>query len=53
MGNDHGTYDDYPLLMEAPWYLDPKCRTPEEVLQKAAGWKAPRKVSIHGPSGSL
>lgn len=49
MGNDHGTYDDFPLLMDAPWYQDPKCRTPEEVLQRAAGWKAPRKLSIHGP----
>jgi hypothetical protein len=49
MGNDHGTYDDYPLLMEAPWYQDPACRTPEQVLQRAAGWKEPRKLSIHGP----
>ncbi len=49
MGNDHGTYDDYPLLMEAPWYQDPSCRTPEQVLQKAAGWQAPRRLSIHGP----
>ncbi len=48
MGNDHGTYDDYPLLMEAPWYQDPSCRTPEQVLQKAAGWQAPRRLSIHG-----
>lgn len=50
MGNDHGTYDDFPLLMEAPWYQDPKCRTPEEVLQRAAGWPLQHKVSIHGPA---
>lgn len=49
MGNDHGTYDDYPLLMEAPWYRDDGERTPEAVLQRAAGWETPRKVSIHGP----
>jgi hypothetical protein len=48
-GTDHGTYDDFPLLMEAPWYQDPTRRTPEDVLQLAAGWKEPRKVSIHGP----
>ena len=50
MGNDHGTYDDFPLLMEAPWYQDPRCRTPEEVLARAAGWTTPRKLSIHGPA---
>ncbi|MFN0304619.1 MAG: radical SAM protein [Burkholderiales bacterium] len=53
MGNDHGTYDDFPLLMDAPWYQDPKCRTPEEVLQRAAGWKVPRKLSIHGPGEAM
>jgi len=51
-GNDHGTYDDFPLLKEAPWYQDPSRRTPEEVLQRAAGWKEPRKLSIHGPEES-
>jgi hypothetical protein len=51
-GNSHGTYDDFPLLMEAPWYQDPKCRTPEQILQRAAGWSVPRKVSIHGPESS-
>lgn len=49
MGNDHGTYDDYPLSMEASWYRLPTGRTPEEALQLVAGWKAPRQVSIHGP----
>lgn len=48
MGNDHGTYDDFPLLKEAPWYQAPGCRTPEELVQCAAGWAQPRKVSIHG-----
>lgn len=49
MGNDHGTYDDFPLLKEAPWYQDPACTTPELLLQKAAGWKEPRKLTIDGP----
>ncbi|MSQ71725.1 MAG: radical SAM protein [Betaproteobacteria bacterium] len=49
MGNNHGTYDDYPLLMEAPWYQHPDCRTPEAILQRAAGWKEPRQLSIHAP----
>ena len=35
--------------MEAPWYQHPDKRTPEELVQLAAGWKEPRKVSIHGP----
>jgi hypothetical protein len=51
-GVDHGTYDDFPLLMEAPWYQDPSRRTPEAVLQLAAGWKEPRQVSIHGPAAA-
>ena len=51
-GVGHGTYDDFPLLMEAPWYLHPDKRTPEELVQLAAGWASPRKVSIHGPSDS-
>jgi hypothetical protein len=34
---------------EAPWYQDPTRRTPEAVLQLAAGWNEPRQVSIHGP----
>ena len=50
MGNDHGTYDDFPLLMEAPWYQNVKVRTPEAVLQAAAGWKEPRALTIHGPA---
>ena len=45
----HGTYDDFPLLMEAPWYQSPDKRTPEELVQLAAGWNEPRKISIHGP----
>jgi hypothetical protein len=49
LGIDHGTYDNFPLLMEAPWYQHPHKRTPEELVQLAAGWKQPRKVSIHGP----
>jgi len=49
MGHDHGTYDDFPFLMEAPWYQHPDKRTPEDVVQAAAGWDAPRKLSIHGP----
>lgn len=49
LGIDHGTYDDFPLLKEAPWYQHPTARTPEEVLQVAAGWPQPREVSIHGP----
>ncbi len=52
MGNDHGTYDDFPLLMEAPWYQDAACRTPEQILQRAAGWTEPRKLSIHGPQAA-
>ena len=49
MGTDHGTYDDFPFLMEAPWYQHADKRTPEEVIQVAAGWEKPRKISIHGP----
>ncbi|MBI2318807.1 MAG: hypothetical protein HYU75_17910 [Betaproteobacteria bacterium] len=51
-GLHNGSYDDFPLLKEAPWYQDPKCRTPEELLQRAAGWRVPRTVSIHGPEPS-
>jgi hypothetical protein len=51
-GVDHGTYDDFPLLMEAPWYQDPTRRTPEAVVQLAAGWNEPRQVSIHGPKAA-
>jgi hypothetical protein len=47
-GVDHGTYDDFPLLMEASWYQHPTRRTPEELVQLAAGWETPRKLSIHG-----
>lgn len=39
MGVDHGTYDDYPLLMEAPYYQDPSLRTPEEVVRAGLGGK--------------
>ena len=53
IGVAHGTYDDFPLLFDAPWYQNAKARTPEEIVQLAAGWKAPRKVSIHGPEASL
>ena len=49
LGVNHGTYDDYPLLMEAPYYQDPTLRTPEAVLQRAAGWTEPRQVCIHRP----
>jgi hypothetical protein len=52
MGNGHATYDDYPLLMEAPWYQDPALRTPEQVVQRAAHWDTPRQICIHGPSES-
>ena len=48
-GAEHGTYDDFPLLMEANWYKTPGCRTPEEIVQQASGWEKPRKISIHGP----
>jgi hypothetical protein len=47
LGVGHGTYDDFPLLMEAPWYQDAKARTPEELVQLAGGWTEPRQVSIH------
>ncbi len=49
MGYDHGTYDDFPLLMEAPWYQQADKRTPEDVVQAAAGWETPRDITIHGP----
>jgi hypothetical protein len=52
LGVDHGTYDDFPLLMEAPWYQHPHKRTPEELVQLAAGWSKPRRVSIHGPDSA-
>ena len=48
MGYDHGTYDDFPHLMEAPWYQIPGIRTPEEVIQAAAGWKHQRKLTTYG-----
>ena len=48
LGVGHGTYDDYPLLMEAPWYQHPTVRGPDELVQVAAGWAAPRKISIRG-----
>jgi len=48
MGYDHGTYDDFPLLMEAPWYQHDDKRTPEEIVQAGAGWEAPRELTIHG-----
>ncbi len=50
MGYDHGTYDDFPLLMEAPWYQQAEMRTPEEIVQVGAGWESPREISIHGPA---
>lgn len=50
MGVDHGTYDDFSLLMEAPWYQDSQLRTPEQILARAGRWQEPRKVSIHGPA---
>lgn len=53
MGYDHGTYDDFPLLMEAPWYQHAKMRTPEEIVQVGAGWEAPHKISIHGPAQAI
>ena len=53
IGVAHGTYDDFPMIMEAPWYQHPTARTPEELVQLAAGWKNPRKVSIHGPDPVL
>jgi hypothetical protein len=52
IGVAHGTYDDFPLLLDAPWYQHPTARTPEEIVQQAAGWKEPRKVSIHGPEAT-
>lgn len=47
MGYEHATYDDYTKLMEASWYQDPALRTPEQVLQRAAHWPAPRQVCVH------
>lgn len=52
-GAEHGTYDDFPLLMEARWYNTPGLRTPEEIVQHGARWTEPRKISIHGPDGAL
>ena len=46
MGYDHGTYDDFPLLMEAPSYQHTDKRTPEEIVQVAAGWDEPRELTI-------
>ena len=51
-GAEHGTYDDFPLLMDAPWYQTGKGCTPEELVQRGAHWAEPRKVSIHGPEKS-
>lgn len=51
MGAEHGTYDDFPLLKDAPWYQTGGGCTPEELVQRAAGWTEPRKLSIHGPGG--
>ncbi len=52
MGNEHGTYDDFPLLIEAPWYQEAAYRTPEQILQRAVGLRDLRKVRIHGPQGA-
>ena len=52
MGAEHGTYDDYPLLMEAPWYQDPSLRTPEAIVRRGQSFKIMgRKESIL-PSGT-
>jgi hypothetical protein len=51
MGAEHGTYDDFPLLMEAPWYQDPKLRTPEEIVSRGLlGKPHPVNRYIHRPS---
>jgi hypothetical protein len=50
MGAEHGTYDDYPLLMEAPWYQDPLLRTPEAIVRRGLGERDhPENRYIHGP----
>lgn len=35
IGATHGTYDDYPLLMEAPYYQDPSVRDPRSLVEYA------------------
>jgi hypothetical protein len=51
IGAEHGTYDDYPLLMEAPWYQDPTLRTPEAVVAAGLGGRShPETRYIHGPT---
>jgi hypothetical protein len=51
MGVDHGTYDDYPLLMEAPWYRNLVEGTPEEVIRLGMGGQDhPLNSFIHGPA---
>jgi len=52
LGVAHGVYDDFPMLLEAPWYRHPTARTPDELVQLAAGWKEPRKVAIYGAAPS-
>jgi hypothetical protein len=50
MGAEHGTYDDFPLLMDAPWYQDPSLRTPEAVVRNGLGGREhPENRYIHGP----
>jgi hypothetical protein len=51
MGAEHGTYDDYPLLMDAPWYQDPMLRTPEDIIARGLKGKPhPENHYIHGPA---
>jgi hypothetical protein len=51
IGVEHGTYDDFPLLMDAPWYQDPSLRTPETVVRRALGdHDHPDNRYIHGPT---
>jgi hypothetical protein len=53
MGVDHGTYDDYPLLMEASYYqnLEQPERTPEELIKRGLGGQDhPLNSFIHGPA---
>lgn len=39
MGATHGTYDDYPLLMEASYYKNPLVRDPESLLEIAQKYR--------------
>jgi hypothetical protein len=49
LGAEHGTYDDFTLLMEQPYYQDPTLRTPTEVVRRALlGQDHPYNTYIEG-----